>query len=39
MRNIEQVAARVPYHVAMGNHESFQNYAHYTERFRPGRKI
>ena len=21
-------------HVAMGNHESYQNYAHYTERFR-----
>ena len=34
MQNMEQVAAQVPYHVAMGNHESFQNYAHYTERFR-----
>eukprot|EP01052_Picozoa_sp_SAG31_P023348 SAG31_NODE_1919_length_6920_cov_5.391731_2_plen_395_part_00 len=34
MRNMEQVAASLPYLVAVGNHESFQNYAHYTERFR-----
>ena len=35
MRNIEQVAARVPYMVTHGNHEdSDANLAHYVERFR-----
>jgi len=35
MRNIEQVAAYVPYMVSIGNHEDAPlNLAHYTERFR-----
>eukprot|EP00937_MAST-01D_sp_MAST-1D-sp2_P007861 g7861.t1 len=34
-RNIEQIAARVPYMVSVGNHENSDNHlAHYTERFR-----
>jgi len=34
-RNIEQVAARVPYMVSVGNHENDPtSLAHYTERFR-----
>ena len=32
MRNIEQVAARVPYMVSHGNHEGGDNLAHYIER-------
>jgi hypothetical protein len=35
MRNIEQIATRVPYMVAQGNHEdSDGNFAHFVERFR-----
>eukprot|EP00750_Incisomonas_marina_P007646 INCI15019.2.p1 GENE.INCI15019.2~~INCI15019.2.p1 ORF type:complete len:838 (+),score=117.03 INCI15019.2:61-2514(+) len=35
MRNIEQVAARVPYMVSIGNHEDGDTpLAHFTERFR-----
>ena len=35
MRNIEQVAAHVPYMVSIGNHEdSATPLAHFTERFR-----
>ena len=34
MRNIEQVAARVPFMTSIGNHEdSATNFAHYVERF------
>jgi len=34
MQNIEQTAAYIPYMVNVGNHESGQHFAHYTERFR-----
>ncbi|CAJ1384848.1 unnamed protein product [Effrenium voratum] len=34
MRDIEPLAATVPYMVSMGNHEASQNFNHYTQRFR-----
>lgn len=34
MRDIEPLAAYVPYMVSHGNHESAQNFNHYTQRFR-----
>lgn len=34
MRDIEPLAATVPYMVSLGNHEAAQNYNHYTQRFR-----
>lgn len=34
MRDIEPLAAFVPYMVSHGNHESAQNFNHYTQRFR-----
>lgn len=34
MREIEPIAARVPYMVDVGNHENAYQFSHYTERFR-----
>ncbi|EWM25745.1 isoform a [Nannochloropsis gaditana] len=34
MRQIEPVAARLPYMTSMGNHEKAYNFLHYSERFR-----
>ena len=34
MRQIEPLAARVPYMTDMGNHEKSYGFSHYTERFR-----
>ncbi|CAI5450098.1 unnamed protein product [Caenorhabditis angaria] len=33
MRQIEPIAAYVPYMVAVGNHENFNNFTHYVNRF------
>ena len=34
MRDIQPMAANTPYMVAMGNHEAYYNFSHYTQRFR-----
>jgi len=34
MRDIQTVSANTPYMVCHGNHESFYNFSHYTQRFR-----
>ena len=34
MRDIQELAATVPYMVSHGNHENTQNFNHYTQRFR-----